>query len=408
VTRPRLLFLCQTLPYPPDGGVKIRSYNILRLLAESFDVEALCFYRVRAGATTASFNTALAAMRSRVPTEAFPIQQSLSRSRLLLDHFRSVVARRAYTHFVYDSKQFEAAMSAKLAKCRFDIVHFDSMDLARFLPLAIGSRVACTHHNVESALLRDRSNWTKPRAKAAYLRHQAALVRRDEARLCPIVDLNITVSEEDAVALRAIAPSARFAVVPNGVDTEYFAPSMRHATHDAVFVGGTTWFPNRDALDYFASAILPRVRERRPGFKVKWVGRSTAEEQQRYGTGSGIELTGYVEDIRPHVQASRCYIAPIRSGGGTRLKILDAWAMGMAVVTTTAGAMGLAAEDGVNLLIRDDADSFAQAIEDVLTEPGLQARLGSAGRKVAVEQYGWPVIGRQLDQLYLELLRNQG
>lgn len=397
--RPPLLFLCQTLPYPPDGGVNIRSWNILRLLAQRFEVEALCFYR---RAVQHDVHASLLAIRQICRAEAFPIPQEHSRSRLLVDHLRSLAVRRVYTEFVHDSAAFRRALSAVIRERRPSLVHLDSLDLGGFLPMLAGLQVACTHHNVESRLLARRAGLERG-IRGAYLRHQAGLMARAEREWCPRVALNVCVSEDDAAELARLAPGGKYVVVPNGVDVESFTPGNAPG-EGIVFVGGTTWFPNRDALAHFAEDILPRIRARHPRVPVTWVGRCTEEEKRVYSEKHGIRLTGYVEDIRPHVHAAACYVVPLRVGGGTRLKILDAWAMGKAVVSTPVGCEGLGAKDGVDILVRADPAGFAEAVCAVLEDGALRGRLGQAARRTAEAEYSWRVIGRRLHAAYDGLL----
>ena len=175
-----------------------------------------------------------------------------------------------------------------------------------------------------------------------------------------------------------------------------------------VFVGGTTWFPNRDALEFFAQDVLPILRSRVPGVHITWAGRSAEEERIAYREKYGIELTGYLDDIRPTVAAAACYIVPLRVGGGTRLKILDAWSMGKAIVSTSVGCEGLVTADGENILIRDDPSSFADAIAQVLLDPALRERLGRAGRIGVEERYSWDVIGGAMSRAYHDVTARRG
>src|SRR5438105_2157518 len=291
--RPRLLFLCQTVPYPPDSGVAIRSFHVLRLLAPHFDVTALCFYRRKGGAVPrGDLAQRLSALRPLAAVEAFPVPQEHSAWRLGWDHVRSVGSQRVHTTFVFDSP-----------------------------------------------------------------------------------------------------------VVPNGVDIEAFRPTAGRE-EGLVFVGELTWFPNRDALQFFTDEILPRVRALNGETPARWVGRASEEDRRQYRDGWGIELTGYVADVRPYVRDAACFVVPLRVGGGTRLKILDAWAMGKAVVSTSVGCEGLAAEDGRNILIRDDPAEFARAVCDVLRDQSLRARLGAAARQTVEQHYSWERIGGPMLQLY--------
>lgn len=401
--RPRLLFLCQTLPYPPDSGVAIRTYNVLRLLAERFDVTTLCFYRWRGGAMETSLATSVAALERFGEIHAFPIPQEHSQPRLLWDHARSLLTGRVYTHYVHASADFEARLREILSNRPPNLVHVDSLDLVRYLPMLSRWPVICVHHNVESALLARRAKIEPTRLKRAYVGHQARLMARTESLWCPRVQLNVCVSEEDAATLRARIPAGRYCVVPNGVDVESFVPGASDG-HGLIFVGGTSWFPNLDALEYFATDILPLIRRRVPDVRVVWAGRATQEEMRRYRADHDIEMTGYVTDIRPYVHNAACYVVPLRVGGGTRLKILDGWAMGMPMVSTSVGAEGLATRDGENILLRDDPQGFADAVVTVLLDAALRAHLGRGARRTVEEIYDWDVIGRGMLAAYSALL----
>jgi glycosyltransferase involved in cell wall biosynthesis len=410
--RPRLLLLAQTLPFPPDGGVHIRIYNVLKLLAREYDVTMMCFTRL-AERDTRSVQVGVAALKEYAEVSAFPIPQEHSRWRLVWDHLRSLVQRRAYVWYAYDSEAFHAHLKANLMSKRFDVVQLDSLDLARYLPALAGYPVVCVHHNVESALMAQRAE-REPRALVRwYLHLQSRLLEKLERAWAPRVALNVTVSDSDQAVLEGIAPTARVTTVPNGVDTETFQPSHGATAEEGIVsTGGLNWFPNADALTHFCDDILPRVRATIPGASVRWVGRASDETITQRWADSRVELTGHVEDIRPYVREAACFVVPLRVGGGTRLKILDAWAMGKAVVSTSVGCAGLRAVDGENILIRDDPEGFANAVADVLRNPTLRKRLGAAGRKTVEETYSWAVIGRgiarSLDSIHADAALGQG
>lgn len=426
--RKKVLFLSHTFPHPPDGGVWIRTYNIMRELARTFDVTVLCFERQGSVRPTRDLEASLEHLRSFLDIELFPVPQYRSRAVYVFNHLRSLLTRRVYTRFLYRSDAFRRRLRELLDTGDFDLVHVDSLDLSDYLDCIEGVPVACTHHNVESALLRRRAQAVGA-LPGAYIRMQADLMEAEERRWCPRVDLNVMCSSIDAELLQEVAPGSRCHVAPNGVDIEEFRPGAPGAADadgaaegegapdvdggddggdppeesGAVYVGGTSWFPNLDALEYFAEDILPRIREDHPEFPVKWVGFSTPEQQAAFGR-HGIELTGYVDDVRPYVHRAASFIVPLRVGGGTRLKIVMAWAMGAAVISTSVGCEGLAAEDGVNIIVRDTPAELAEAVMEVEQDPELRRRLGEAARKAAEEIYAWPVIGRELAGVYRELI----
>ena len=402
-TRPRLLFLCQTLPYPPDGGVWIRTYHVLRLLARAFDVTALCFERAGRATGGASDPRAIRdGLGAFARVEVFALPQRHSRLRAGWDHLRSVARRRVYTTYLYDSRDFARSLRDHLQSTRYDLVHLDSLDLARYLPACAGRPVACVHHDIESDLLQRRAALDPAWWRRRYLAYQSRRMRAVERRWGPRVALNVTVSERDAARLRQIAPAARVLVVPNGVAAREFQ-STGAAGAGVAFVGGAHPRPNRDALDFFCTRILPHLRQLIGTAPIRWIGRASAAEQQHYLGRYGIELTGYVEDVRPPMQQAACHIVPIRMGGGTRLKILNAWAMGKAVVSTSVGCEGLAAVDGENILIRDEPRAFAAAIASVLESASLRDTLGQRGRETVERLYDWDVVGSGLVDAYLRV-----
>src|SRR6266550_3200729 len=190
----RLLFLCQTLPYPPDGGVAIRTYNVLRLLSREFDVTALCFYRAAERATPDDVRQSLNGLQNLACVEAFPIPQEHSKRRLIFDHMQSFMRRRAYTVWTYESSNFRRRVKELINTGNFQLAHMDSLDLAGYLPLLAGLSVVCVHHNVESALLRRRAATTRG-LTGRYIGLQARLTEAEEGRWCPAVSLNVAVSE---------------------------------------------------------------------------------------------------------------------------------------------------------------------------------------------------------------------
>jgi len=287
-----------------------------------------------------------------------------------------------------------------------DLVHIDSLDLYRWLPLLPSVPTACTHHNIESELLRLPADHLRFPGLGAYVLHQADLVEKIERRLSPRFELNVLTSERDEARLRALAPGARTMVVPNGVDVEFFSPAPPHreVSGRVVFLGPTYMFPNRDAVEFFLDSIWPSVRERFPEATFHTVGKNSADEKARFESKPGTTALGYVPDIRPIFAEAQCSVVPLRVGGGTRLKLLDAWSMGKAIVSTSIGCEGLETRDGVNILIRDEPKEFAAAVVEVLRNGELRSRLEREGRRTVETHYAWSVVGARLNAAYHSLI----
>lgn len=400
--RPKLLFVCQVLPSPPSGGVYIRSHHTLAILSRIYDVKVICFFRRGQHANQDDITAAVQDLERFAEIEVFPIPQEWSRIRFVWDHVRSVVTRHAYTKFAYASASAQQRIAELMQRETFSVVHADSMDLIHYFPLFHGVRLTCTHHNVESALLRRRAGRESSRLKSAYLRLQASFTESMEQSVAPTVDLNIMVSDEDARHMQQLAPRANIVVVTNGVDVDFFSPSVLEDPGEIVFVGGLNWFPNLDGLEYFANEILPILRRMNVTVPIRWIGIATPALQAQYAK-SGIELTGFVDDIRPFLARAACVVVPLRVGGGTRLKVLDAWASGKAMVSTRIGAEGLRTQDRENILLCDSPEEFAKGVVEVLTNQHLRERLEVGGRQTVEQYYSWTSIGATLLDAYNRL-----
>jgi glycosyltransferase involved in cell wall biosynthesis len=409
--RKRILFLSQSLPFPPHSGVTTRTYNILRQLQREFDVALVAFSRRNHQPDSASRASAAANLRRVVSDVREPavIGSEWSMALKLRNHLSSLLTGKPYIFYEYSHEGFGRALRGELSLAQPHLVHLDSMDLYRWLPSLPAVPIACTHHNVESELLRQRADRIPRRATRAYVRHQANLVERIERRLCSGFAVNLMTSQADAVRLRVLAPGARTSVVPNGVDTDYFRPtSPRELVPGRVaFLGPTYMFPNRDGVEFFLADIWPLITSRHPESTFHLIGKNSVDEKLRYEGHPGVHCEGYVPDIRPSFAEAECSVVPLRVGGGTRLKILDAWSMGRAIVSTSIGCEGLETRDGHNILIRDDAKGFADAVVQILSDPELRNRLGREGRATVEKHYAWPIVGRHLSSIYMQLIEGE-
>jgi glycosyltransferase involved in cell wall biosynthesis len=406
--RRRVLFLSQCLPFPPNSGVTMRTYHILRELQREFDVALVAFSRRGHQADVASLARATAVLRKELSDVMDPvrIESEYSFARKLRNHASSVLSREPYIFHEYSDARFGNELQKAISRARPDVIHLDSMDLYSWLPFLPALPTACTHHSIESELLRLQADHTRNRVVRGYLKHQAELIEKVERRLCPGFDLNVMMSEVDAAKLRAIAHGARTVVIPNGVDVDFFRPSFPQdvVPGRVAFLGPTYMFPNRDAVEFFLADAWPLVRERCPESTLHLIGKNSIDEKARFESHAGVTCNGHVPDIRPHFAETAVSIVPLRVGGGTRLKILDSWSMAKAVVSTSVGCEGLQTVDGRNILIRDDPTDFADAVVQVLRDRELRDRLGYEARKTAEELYGWRVVGRKLVAYYQDLM----
>ena len=224
-----------------------------------------------------------------------------------------------------------------------------------------------------------------------------------EARTCLAFDQVVTVTEADRQALNQLYLNGRqppFVVIPICVDTQAIHSRPRAATPGILFLGGMHWPPNAEGVRWFAEAILPAIRASEPGARLLAVGRQPPPSLRQPAVAKLIEAPGYVEDAEPYWARSQVFVVPLRAGGGMRVKILDAWAQGLPVVSTTIGAEGLTYRQGESILIADTPADFAQAVVRILRDAGLAARLAAGGRANVEQHYDWQRVYPAWDAIY--------
>ena len=222
-----------------------------------------------------------------------------------------------------------------------------------------------------------------------------------EGRTLARFDGVLAVSDADRQTFAALYPDAirqPVHVVPTGVDTDYFAPAPSDpASRTIVFTGSMDWLPNEDSMQFFCRDILPRIRAAEPDVRLSIVGRAPTPAVKRLAEDGGVHVTGSVDDVRPYIREAAIYIVPLRIGGGTRLKIFEAMAMGKAVVSTTVGAEGLPVTDGEHVILADQPETFAAAVVGLLRDPDRRAHIAAAARRLVVEQYDWSAVAGTLE-----------
>ena len=281
-----------------------------------------------------------------------------------------------------------------------DLVVADFLFASMNVPMDGPAPVVLFEHNVEYQIWQrlaalERRPWVR-----AVLEVEWRKLRAREADACRRADLTIAVSADDRRRLEQLAPGINAVSIPTGVDTCYFTP-MPHAERPAhlVFSGSMDWHPNEDAVLYFMASILPAIRTQIPETTFTVVGRNPTERLRAAADRiGGVTVTGTVSDVRPSIAEGAVYVVPLRAGGGTRLKIFEAFAMARAVVSTTVGAEGLGIEPGRHYTRVDEPSEFANAVVSLLRDPGRREQLGRSGRHLVETCYSWPTIGRVFEQ----------
>jgi len=389
----KLLWLNAGLLLPLDKGGKLRTWHVMRHVARRHDITYLSFED--AAATSAEregmrevCRELLTVPRTEQPKGTFGFYAGAAR--YLLDRVPYAVAK-------YRSGAYRQQVERLLRERQFDAVVCDFLPPAVNLPDALPCPGVLFTHNVEAEIWRRHAENASNVASRLLFRQQWRRMLRFEQHTLARFDLVLAVSDTDRRTFERLYPKSLRApvhVVQTGVDTAYFAPSTAPSSRaHLVFTGSMDWLPNEDAMTYFCRDILPRIRAAEPGTTVSIIGRSpTPAVRHLADQHTGVEVTGRVDDVRPHVHRGAVYIVPLRIGGGTRLKIFEAMAMGKAVVSTTIGAEGLPVRPDVDIAVADDPDRFADAVVRLIRDPSAREALGTHARQSVVERYDWSAV----------------
>ncbi|MDP8921730.1 MAG: glycosyltransferase family 4 protein, partial [Chloroflexota bacterium] len=304
------------------------------------------------------------------------------------------------------SPGFASVLRDLMREERYDIVEAEGIEMARYLPLADGARKIFSDHNVEHLL--QRRAYVVDRARplrwplAAYSYVQAERLTRFERAACRRADRVVTVSEEDAGALRALEPSGRYAIVPNAIDVAAYPRRAGWPARPGILFAGTLDYrPNADAVHWLLDEIAPLVHARQPEARVFVVGRDPAADVVARGQHDPrIAVTGAVESLERYWARATAYALPMRGGGGVRFKALEAMAAGLPIVSTRMGMEGIDAEPGTHYLAADTPPAFADALVRLLEDRNLRERIAENAARLVRERYDWRAVAPKLLAVY--------
>jgi glycosyltransferase involved in cell wall biosynthesis len=410
----KILWLSHLIPYPPKGGVLQRSYNLIKEVSKYHEIHLIAFNQVNLlGSMFHSVEEGkilstehLLGLCKTVKFVEIPSEKTKHGKYLLA--LKSLFTATPYTVNWLQSKVMLEAINKLTMQYNFDLIHFDTISLAQYVEAINRQKpLVLDHHNIESHMMLRRSRHESNILKKLYYMQEGYKLLFYEKEVCSLFDLHITCSVLDTKRLGLIDPSLKIDEVPNGVDVHYFKEvGEEYAAHGLVFAGGLNWYPNKDAMLLFAREIWPRLKARIPNVSMDVIGKDPPDELVLLSKNdNSFHVHGFVDDVRPYISRAGIYVCPIRDGGGTKLKLLDAFSMSKAVVAHPAACEGLDVIDGSHVLFAENSDEFVKKIIQLIKNEELRLSLGAAARQLVVNNYSFHEIGKKLAGLYVSLHR---
>jgi glycosyltransferase involved in cell wall biosynthesis len=403
----RLKILCvsQMPASPPRFGAQARIHGLMTQLARHHDLTAVML--VDEEFDIEECRRAMQVYCRDVVLLRNPNGGGISKRVLQL---KSLTSRRSFERLRVRVAALQRALDQVLRARRFDIVNLEfsflgNYNLRQAPPGDKLPAVVVDSHNIDYDLARQYAR-AGGIVRRCYAGANWRKLRREELATYRDADGVYLCSATDQLRLLDEVPGARTLVIPNAADVEYYQPRATDPAPDGrtvVFFGLLSYFPNVDGVTYFVQEIWPLIAKRHPNARLKIIGGQAPRSLQAL-LRPGVELTGFVPDLRPHLAEAAAVVVPLRLGGGTRLKIVEAMAMGKAIVSSTLGAEGIEAVPGRDLFIEDQPAAFAAAVNRLLADTGLAARIGRSARQLAVQRYAWSGAARALESFYEEIL----
>jgi len=392
--RLKVLVLDEEIPYPLDSGKRIRTFNLLERLARRHSITLLCY-----GKAGDPGRAALEKAGLRV--ELVEPLASERGARLYLRLFANLFSPYPFSVVKHYTPRFQKAFDDLRARESWDLIQCEWTPYARFVPENLDIPLMISAHNVESQIWARRAGHSGNPVEKLFFRSQEWKMRWFERRALLRAAGSTAVTDDDAQTLRDWqVPNVT--VVPNGVDLDFYSQRGEPEVENEILaLASLDWFPNVDSLRYFHAEIFPLIRKQQPAAMLRIVGRRPAESlRQEFSNIPGIDFVGEVDNVRPYLDRAAVVVVPLRIGGGSRLKILEALAASKAVVSTAIGAEGLDLVPGEDIAVADSSAEFARRVCELLASSDARRRLSESGRRRVREKYGWDGIAQRQESAW--------
>ena len=390
----KILFLSTKSPFPENDGHSLRTSGFLKAMAREHEVYLLSFVKHNVEYQYSHFFDNLVNSYDLVP-----LKENHSKVFGLLSLFISILKAQPFVVYKYSTRLFSRKIESLLDSVDFDCIYLDILPMTVYNKLFIGRKVVLNEHNFESNILKRIIENSDSWVTRLFYTIQYKWLFKYEVSVLRSVSRIIACSDNDKKEISNYVSSDKIDVIPNGVDIDFFKKDKEinpdSDRSEMLFIGGFDWFPNKDGVLWFCKEILPEIVSQCHDSRLNIIGKG-AEDIAKHADGK-VVCHGFVDDVRSFMEPGAIFVVPLRIGGGTRLKILNAMAMGMCVVTTSIGAEGLDVEDGKNCFVEDDPMQFAQKIVEIIHGNIDIAEVSHNAEQLIADKYAWEVLGKSIN-----------
>jgi polysaccharide biosynthesis protein PslH len=407
----RILWISHFIPYPHNDGASQRSFNLLKRLSRIHKIDLVCLYSPKQLRNRYETIETGILESKRVLQElctnvyVVPNGQADNQFKLLWLALKGLFFKGGYQASKVRNPELDNLLQELAKSNRYAVAHFDTIGLAQYQKLLLNTPSTLGHHNIESHRLFRRSKLEEKFLHRMYFSVDAIRIKAFEQSVASDFVAHITCSALDSNRLAAHTNHPQIVSIPNSVDVNYFKRLTDESPQQSiVFVGTMSWYPNADAMHFFLINVWPELKIVCPQLHLHIIGSGAPKKIVALAHDSkDVTMHGFVDDIRPIVEAATLYICPVRTGGGTRLKILDAFALEKCVVAHPIASEGIEAIDTKEIVLAESAEGFTEAIVNLLTNRAERNRIGIAARNLVTRQYSDQKVSQQLSDLFEQI-----
>jgi glycosyltransferase involved in cell wall biosynthesis len=393
MAKAKILFLTHLFPYPLNNGGYIRTYNLLRYLGQRYDLDFISFLYKPENINQIEFLKPFCRDIKVIP---------LKRKRIFPYFLSSLIKSKPYMYLRDYSQDMATIIDRKMINNNYDIIFEEQLWISGYIRDTNSSYRIYANQLIGEAIIDRFGTHQKDILIKILALIEARKLRKLERETCSNADMTLTISDEEKRIIESWGlPSEKITTVPMGVDTDKFKPlNLNYNSNNIINLGLARWPPNVDGILHFYNDIYPRVRKACPDAHLFIVGSDPPSKIRELGRDDGVTVTGFVEDLDSFLVNTGAFILPLRVGGGVKVRMLNALAMGLPVVSTTLGAEGIAVSHGKDVLLADSPDDFADAVIEVLTNPNQKLSLCKNGPLLVKKKYTWDAIYARLDHVF--------